>query len=281
MNNIISIIIPTYNRAHSLPVAVQSVLEQSAPNWELIIVDDGSTDDTKKVLEKYLLDERVKYYFQENSGVSAARNKGVVLSRGDYIIFLDSDDQFYPDLIFKLNKVNYKKHHLVCWQVLKIIDGKKHLWKARKLGGMYNNLTATFFPGSICYKKELFLAAGGYDIQMGFGENYELGIRISEFERVNILILDQVFLQYNMETANRTSNSFENRLSSHLHQYKKHFLKYNQNKEAKAEMNYIIGYVFEKMDKKSAALEYYSTAFKNNPWRLKHILKILYLKMFR
>ena len=280
MNNIISIIIPTYNRARTLPQAVQSVIQQSATNWELIIVDDGSTDDTTKVLEEYLLDERVKYHFQENAGVSTARNKGVELSRGDYTIFLDSDDQFYPDLIFELNKVNYTEYDLVCWQVLKIIDSKKHIWKAQKLGGMYNYLTVTFFPGSICYKKKLFLAVGGYDPKMTFGENYELGIRISDLPRVKILVLDQIFLKYNMDTSKRTSNSLKNRLNSHLHQYEKHLLKYNQNKGAKAEMNYIIGYVFEKMDKKSVALGYYSAAFKNNPWRLKHILKYFYFKIF-
>jgi glycosyltransferase involved in cell wall biosynthesis len=87
----ISIIIPTYNRSAFLPTAIQSVLDQTFDDFELIIVDDGSTDVTREIVKEYH-DERMKYIFQNNNGRSAARNKGIELAKGKYICFLDDDD---------------------------------------------------------------------------------------------------------------------------------------------------------------------------------------------
>lgn len=92
---LISIILPTYNRAHFLPRALDSVFAQTYANWELILIDDGSTDDTAAVTEKYA-DSRVVYLFQENRGVSAARNYGIERCRGEFIALLDSDDEWLP-----------------------------------------------------------------------------------------------------------------------------------------------------------------------------------------
>jgi glycosyltransferase involved in cell wall biosynthesis len=87
---LISVIIPTYNRAHTVIKAIKSVLEQSWIKKEIIIVDDGSTDNTEEIIQPYL--SKVKYVKQQNQGVSAARNKGIEISSGEYITFLDSDD---------------------------------------------------------------------------------------------------------------------------------------------------------------------------------------------
>jgi glycosyltransferase involved in cell wall biosynthesis len=94
-----SIILPTYNRAHFLPKAIESILAQTFKDWELIIVDDGSTDNTKEVVTGYT-DPRIKYIYQENQERSAARNNGIAQAHGEYICFLDSDDYFLPE---KLN----------------------------------------------------------------------------------------------------------------------------------------------------------------------------------
>ena len=87
-----TIIIPSFNRAHSINKTITSVLEQSFQDWELIIVDDGSTDNTKEILTPILADKRVKYIYQDNAGVCAARNKGALMASGEYLVFLDSDD---------------------------------------------------------------------------------------------------------------------------------------------------------------------------------------------
>ena len=86
-----SIIIPTLNRKSFLKKAVDSVLAQTYTNFELIIIDDGSTDETDKLISSYN-DTRIAYMHQENKGVSNARNKGLKLAKGDFIAFLDSDD---------------------------------------------------------------------------------------------------------------------------------------------------------------------------------------------
>jgi len=93
---IISVVIPTYNRAPWVAAAVQSALAQTYPHTEVIVVDDGSTDSTADVLEAFTRDGRVRYFHQENLGVSAARNRGIREARGRFIAFLDSDDVWYP-----------------------------------------------------------------------------------------------------------------------------------------------------------------------------------------
>lgn len=278
MGDLISIIIPTYNRASTLPKSIQSVLDQSAGNWELVIIDDGSSDNTKKAIERFLPDERIKYFYQENSGVSAARNKGVALSSGDFLIFLDSDDRLFPGLVNKLNKIHFKKFDLICWQVLKKIDGKKSIWKAQKLEKIYHNIQATFLAGSICYKKDIFLKAGQYDQKMFFGENYELGIRVSNLKNLKIRLLDDIFLEYKMETSRRTSNSLINKLNANYYLLSKHMQKYQEDSYSYSRLKYQLGFLNEKAGKRKEALKFYYQAWQTKPFYLKAFLKILFLK---
>jgi glycosyltransferase involved in cell wall biosynthesis len=94
----VSVIIPTYNRATMVCEAIESVLNQTYKDLEVIVVDDGSTDGTQEVLRgRY--DERVRYCFQTNSGRSVARNRGLMASRGSYVLFLDSDDLLLPQAL--------------------------------------------------------------------------------------------------------------------------------------------------------------------------------------
>ena len=86
----VSVIIPTYNRAHYICETIDSILAQTYRDYEIIVVDDGSADNTRKVLQKY--DGKVRYFYQKNRGPSAARNFGISQSQGEYIAFLDDDD---------------------------------------------------------------------------------------------------------------------------------------------------------------------------------------------
>lgn len=98
MTNIVkvSVIIPTYNYGRFLGEAIQSVLDQTLTDFELIVVDDGSTDNTKEVVSSFK-DSRIKYIYQENCGVSAAQNTGIRASTGEYIAILGSDDKWFPE----------------------------------------------------------------------------------------------------------------------------------------------------------------------------------------
>ena len=98
-----SVIIPTYNRAHLVNESIQSVLDQTYSDVEIIVVDDGSTDNTKTVVETFA-DDRIKYIYQKNAERGAARNNGVLHSSGKYVFFLDSDDKLDPDHLDFANK---------------------------------------------------------------------------------------------------------------------------------------------------------------------------------
>lgn len=92
---VVSVVIPSYNRAHTLPETLESVLAQSYPHLEIVVVDDGSTDDTENAIAKYR--DRISYVKQKNGGLAAARNAGFLKSRGEYVAWLDSDDVWNPD----------------------------------------------------------------------------------------------------------------------------------------------------------------------------------------
>ncbi|WP_156493589.1 glycosyltransferase family A protein, partial [Oleiphilus sp. HI0125] len=97
----VSVVMPTYNRADLVGRAVESVLNQTFHDFELIVVDDGSSDSTRDVLNKYNEDKRFRYIFQENQGQSVARNKAIELASGMYLAFLDSDNYWPLDRLEK------------------------------------------------------------------------------------------------------------------------------------------------------------------------------------
>lgn len=104
-----SIILPTYNRAHLISNAIKSVIYQTFQNWELIIIDDGSTDNTKEVVERFVkANNRIIYLHQKNMERSAARNNGIQNSKGDYICFLDSDDLYHESHLEEFKKLIIK-----------------------------------------------------------------------------------------------------------------------------------------------------------------------------
>lgn len=96
MNPEISVVIPAYNASAYIADAIKSVQEQTFTQWQLIVVDDGSTDNTSEIIKGYLSDSRIKLIKQENKGVSAARNAGIKEAQGKYITFLDADDYYLP-----------------------------------------------------------------------------------------------------------------------------------------------------------------------------------------
>jgi glycosyltransferase involved in cell wall biosynthesis len=96
MNPFFSVVVPVYNRESLITRCIDSIFNQDFENWELVIVDDGSTDETRNVILSYD-DERIRYIYKENGGASSARNVALDNSNGTYIAFLDSDDEYKPD----------------------------------------------------------------------------------------------------------------------------------------------------------------------------------------
>lgn len=280
MPECISIIIPTFNRATIVGNTIQSVLNQSSPRWELILVDDGSTDDTATAIEPFLKDERIKFMEQEHAGVSIARNNGARLATGSHLIFLDSDDRLHQDLVQVLHKNQFWKYDLIFWNMIKRTGEKNVIWKPRNLGKMYNNVKGSFLPASVCYNKEVFFKAGQYDSNLTFGENYELGMRICSIENLKIKQLNKTLHTQILKEEDRYKK-YPFRLESHLYQYRKHKDKYLAHPIAHAEILRIIGYNFERAGTYSRAIKFYYSSWLRHPWQVKPLLKILYLKFIK
>ena len=110
MNDLVSIVMPSYNTERFIKHTIESVLAQSYPNWELIIVDDCSTDNTDAVVTPYLIDERIRYIKNEiNSGAAVSRNRALKEAKGRWIAFLDSDDLWEPQKLEK--QLNFMREH--------------------------------------------------------------------------------------------------------------------------------------------------------------------------
>ncbi len=123
----LSVIIPTFNCGKHLPVAVESLLRQTYQDFEIVIVDDGSKDDTREVVDGFLkmAPGKIKYIYQENKGEASARNRGISEASGDYVCFLDSDDYYTDDSIeLRLKALDAYKANLVIGKRKKILDSR-------------------------------------------------------------------------------------------------------------------------------------------------------------
>lgn len=202
-NTLVSIIVPCYNQAQYLDEALQSVLEQTYENWECIIVNDGSPDETDIVVQKWLNDKRFKYIYQENKGVSAARNLGISIAKGLYILPLDGDDKISRDYITNamLSFENDK--------TLKVV-----YCKAEKFGDEFGDWVLDAFSlRNLSIKNIIFCSAfflkkdwekvGGYDENMIDGvEDWEFWISLLKHGG-EVKRLDSVDFFYRIKNVSR------------------------------------------------------------------------------
>ena len=190
----ISIIIPTYNRKSFLIHAINSVLNQTYQNLELIIIDDGSSDKTENIIKKKY--PKIKFYKQKNKGVSAARNKGIKMASCKWIAFLDSDDRWHPRKLE--NQINYLltlPRYKIChtdeiWirKGIRINQHKKH----KKHGGhIFDKCLdlCRISPSSVIIHKDIFNKVGLFNEKLPVCEDYDLWLRIAE--KFPVLYLDE------------------------------------------------------------------------------------------
>lgn len=125
----ISIVVPVYNTEKYIVDTIESVLRQSSPEWELLLIDDGSNDKSGDICKKYgEIDKRVRYYYQNNQGVSVARNNGIEHSIGEFILFLDSDDLLKENAVEILTRtLKSKIVDLICYNVDTLIQTKEKM----------------------------------------------------------------------------------------------------------------------------------------------------------
>lgn len=197
MSSLVSVIIPCYNQGQYLSDALQSVLDQTYSNWECIIVNDGSPDNTETVAQECVTkDSRFKYIYKENGGLSSARNAGIEIAEGEFILPLDADDRLGQD---------YLKLALQAFQEdasLKVV-----YCKAEKFGeqsGIWNLPTFSILEiarynsifCSAVFKKSEWQRVGGYDSNMIYGlEDWEFWIAILK-QGGNVKCIDYIGFYY-------------------------------------------------------------------------------------
>lgn len=207
---LVSIIIPTYNRGNIIKETINSVLNQTYQHFELLIIDDGSTDDTKKIVQS-IKDNRISYFWQENSGLPAkARNEGLKNAKGNYIAFLDSDDLWLPNKLEKQIKMFEKNEDLllvstngtvfnqnisyICFPIQKnkIISFKELL----KENIIINS--------SVLMKKDVINAIGFLDEERKLKsmEDYDYWLRLLNYKDKSILVLKDLLIKYRLHEFN-------------------------------------------------------------------------------
>jgi len=179
----ISVIIPTHNRSVLVSRAIDSVLAQTEPPDEIIVVDDGSNDDTDVAIQSRFPD--VRYLRQDHLGVSAARNFGIRQAQGDWLAFLDSDDAWFPDKL-ALQQARIDAHpetRIVHGDEIWVRDGQRvnQMRKHRKHGGwIYARCLplCVISPSCVMIHREVFDAVGLFDCSLPACEDYDLWLRI-------------------------------------------------------------------------------------------------------
>lgn len=185
----ISIVIPTYNRAHSVNTAIDTVLAQTFADYEIIVIDDGSTDNTKDVLRPYA--DKIHYIYQANKGVSAARNAGIKAAQGEWIAFLDSDDEWlprklelqvldvhqYPEAVLSCTNVLFKgcpeTEPVDCFKTCLSLDLHETQFVEQPLFKCYA------FTPTVLAKREALLAVNMFDENLTIYEDGDLFFRLS------------------------------------------------------------------------------------------------------
>ena len=182
----VSIITPTYNRAGFIGEAVESVLAQAMPDWELLIVDDGSTDNTREVLEPYLLDHRIHYIYQSNQGQSGARNTALNRVQGGLVGFLDSDDLWGAHKLERQLSVFQDHAHvhivhgdesIIDEHGLEISQKNMRRYSGRITPQLLADNSVSITTALV--KRECFEEMGGFDASCGVADDYDLWLRFS------------------------------------------------------------------------------------------------------
>jgi len=198
MSQSIAVIIPTYNRSHTLRRALDSVNSQTVKPNEICVVDDGSTDETEQLLSRHY--PQVNYVYQNNKGVSSARNAGVAFTRGHWLAFLDSDDEWMPNKLERqLQEINDNPTFpLVHCDEIWIRNGARvnAMHKHQKAGGeIFERCLplCVISPSAVMIKRRLFEEVGGFDESLPACEDYDLWLRICS--RYPVLYIEEALLR--------------------------------------------------------------------------------------
>lgn len=207
--SIVSVVIPAYNSARFVGGAIESVLAQTFPDFEIIVVDDGSTDDTAQAVTPYLSDSRVRYVQQSNHGAAHAKNVGARMALGCYVLFLDADDAIAPNTLEIMRRQFEETGAAWC-----IVDVVKRIGENRKIrhvgypkGDLLTAiLEADFITRSPFYVRQDFLDCGMYDEAFPIREDWDINIRMIMSGRPFVYIPEPLYIYARTEGSLMTGN---------------------------------------------------------------------------
>lgn len=233
----VTVIIPTYNCKEYISEAVDSVLNQTFQDFEIIVADDGSTDNTKEVLSRYISVNVIRYYYQNNSGVAAARNKGLREAKGDLIAFLDADDKWLPQRLEKsLEFLERNKCDWTCSSFfrrerdtgkteIKRLDKKSLLDDSYVIDmlkdGLFYFSSKNIHTNTILVKQKCFEKVGFFDEKFHSGEDWDMWIRFEEAGFKGVY-LDMPLAYYNIRSDGITKSSRSRTVDYHFELALKH-----------------------------------------------------------
>lgn len=214
---VVSIIMPAFNAERYIGASIDSVLDQTFKEWELIIIDDGSTDKTKDVIATFQKDERIIYIYQENGRQGKARNNGLRMARGEFIAFLDSDDLWHPEKLQKQLKVISETGVSMVIsqaQVFEEVNGKNKL--GNKIGILLGKRDSTVIMCHLCWsnmipiltvlvKKSSLEAVGGFSekSEIQNAEDYHLWLKLAN-SGVGFFGVDEILALYRVHANQAT-----------------------------------------------------------------------------
>lgn len=209
-SSLISIIIPVYNCQDYLKRCLDSVFLQDYSNYEVICIDDGSTDDSAQIAKEY----NVRYYYQENSGQAVARNKGIELAKGEWLCFVDSDDAIQPNYLSKMYEATNNDIDIVVCRIKRINeDGSYNIDVMKKLGIINNKealVTVNLGPTNKLIRKEVIKDSRFAGDKLRFEDVLFTTELLANSRHINII--DDILYDYYIR-ENSTMRKFDNTLN--------------------------------------------------------------------
>lgn len=221
----ISVIIPLYNKAHTIKRTLSSAINQSFQDFEIVIINDGSTDNSLQAIAEYFDDKRVKIINQENKGVSSARNKGVEESKYDHIAFLDGDDEWDQDYLKTISYIigSFQNYGMINTAGFFKNNNTKN--KKPRIANKYHNkiIEIDFFENPHVFvhtsatviHKKYFQKVGGFDVNMKKNEDFKLFFSIALISQVIYCGIPLTYYSIEVENQSTTVNR-KSRITSEL-----------------------------------------------------------------
>lgn len=254
----ISVIIPIYNTEKYLRRCIDSVLNSSYRNFEIILINDGSDDGSADICKEYLnRDSRIKYYEQKNAGVSVARNRGIEESKGEWIVFVDSDDFISEDFLSTIAKEEYQNYDLLIFDFVRLKKEEKEQLSVFPLLGIccYKKKDKIFLTEGVLNSGQL-VKNGNTGLRSSFAKAYKKSIICHYSMRFPVEIVIGEDMLFNLEYLQRIETClylqkkiyfYELRLNSTSHKFYSEYLqnniKYQKQVKSILEKNSIFSYV--------------------------------------